>query len=382
MKRKLTQLLVALVVVLVALTSCSTTIALNTLVPAKVDVSGYKTMAVMSTQDNSRWNRPSFWNSFIPVKSVDPIFMLSLSLSSGLDFSASTTIADAATDMITKAVDTGISYKVIPPNLTDAYITVGTSNNNLRKVLMDNGIDAILKTEITQVYYDEYISQETDWVSSKDKAGRPYNKKRFYLVQQYAISLSYTLTDVENNKIIATSTFASDTREKKTQIGHTEDATDRFYEDYYTITSASQLLRNLIKEFTDSFRAELSPHYVTEYFTFFPNKPKEKSLESAYDALDDQKWNVALRMFADEYARSGHYNAGLNAAILYFANGEADKAFDLTQEIYKKTGSSDALDLYYHFKTITDRENAANKQINSTEKSGATAPNSSSLIGF
>ena len=228
MKRKLTQLLVALVVVLVALTSCSTTIALNTLVPAKVDVSGYKTMAVMSTQDNSRWNRPSFWNSFIPVKSVDPIFMLSLSLSSGLDFSASTTIADAATDMITKAVDTGISYKVIPPNLTDAYITVGTSNNNLRKVLMDNGIDAILKTEITQVYYDEYISQETDWVSSKDKAGRPYNKKRFYLVQQYAISLSYTLTDVENNKIIATSTFASDTREKKTQIGHTEDATDRF----------------------------------------------------------------------------------------------------------------------------------------------------------
>jgi hypothetical protein len=187
--------------------------------------------------------------------------------------------------MITKAVDTGISYKVIPPNLTDAYITVGTSNNNLRKVLMDNGIDAILKTEITQVYYDEYISQETDWVSSKDKAGRPYNKKRFYLVQQYAISLSYTLTDVENNKIIATSTFASDTREKKTQIGHTEDATDRFYEDYYTITSASQLLRNLIKEFTDSFRAELSPHYVTEYFTFFPNKPKEKSLESAYDAL-------------------------------------------------------------------------------------------------
>ena len=121
---------------------------------------------------------------------------------------------------------------------------------------------------------------------------------------------------------------------------------------------------------------------MTEYFTFFPNKPKEKSLESAYDALDDQKWNVALRMFADEYARSGHYNAGLTAAILYFANGEADKAFDLTQEIYKKTGSSDALDLYYHFKTITDRENAANKQINSTEKSGATAPNSSSLIGF
>ena len=382
MRKTLTKLFIALIVVLVALTGCSTTIALNTLVPAKVDVSGYKTMAVMSTQDNARWNRPSFWNSFIPVKSVDPIFMLSLSLATGLDFSASTTIADAATDMITKAVDTGISYKVVPPNLTDAYVTVGNSNNSLRKVLMDNGVDALLKTEITQVYYDEYISQETDWLTSRDKAGKTYYKKRFYLVQQYAISISYTLWDVENNKIIATDTFASDTREKKTQIGHTEDASDRFYDDYFSITSASQLLRNLIKEFTDSFRAELSPHYVTEYFSFFPNKPKEKSLEAAYDALDDQKWNVALRIFADEYARSGHYNAGLNAAILYFANGDMDKAFDLTQEIYKKTGSSDALDLYYHFKSISDRENAANKQINSTEKSGASTPDSGSLVGF
>ena len=381
MRKKLTKLIIALIVVIVSLSSCSTTIPLLTLVPAKVDVSGYKTIAVMSTQDNARWSRPSFWNSFIPIKSVDPIYMFSLSLMTSLDFGASDTIVNAATDMITKAVDTGISYKVIDPKLTDAYVTVGKSNNNLRKILMENGVDAILKTEITYLYYDEYISQDTEWLSSKDKNGNTYYRKNFYLVQQYGISIAYTLTDVENNKIIATDTFSSDVREERTRIGHTEDASDRFYEDHYSIKSASRLIRNLIKEFTDAFRAELSPHYVTEYFRFFPNKPKEKRLESAYDALDDENWNVALRKFADEYARSGNANAGLNAAILYFANGDVETALDLTQKVYKKTGNSDALDLYYRFTSINDRENAANRQINSTEKSGANS-DSSGLVGF
>lgn len=381
MKGKITKLLVALVIVLVAFTSCSTTIALKTLVPAKVDVSGYKTIAVMSTQDNTRWIRPSFWNSVVPIKSVDQKFYRDLSIVSGLDFNVSTAVTDAATDMIYKAIDTGLSYKVIEPKLTDAYVTVGQNNMNLRKTLMDNNVDAILKTEISYLYYDEFIKQETDLFSSKDQYGQTYYQKNFYFVQQYGLTISYTLTDVENNRIIATGSFSSDTREKSTKIGHTADSTDRFVEDYYSITSASRLFRNLITEFTDSFRAELSPHYVTEYFEFYKNKPKVDSLEAAYDALEDERWKVAQDLFYAEYQKSGHVNAGLNASILFFANGDYEKAFSLSQEIYNKTGDPEALELYYHFKKIADRENAAEKQINSTEKVGSNGE-SSDLIGF
>lgn len=381
MKGKITKLLVALVIVLVAFTSCSTTIALKTLVPAKVDVSGLKTIAVMSTQDDTRWIRPSFWNSYVPLQSVDPAFRRNLNISSGLDFGVSSAVTDAATDMIYKAIDTGLSYKVIEPKLTDAYVTVGQSNMNLRQTLLDNKVDAILKTQITYIYYDEYIKQETSSYASTDQYGRTYHQKNFYFVQQYGLTISYTLTDVENNRIIATGSFSSDTREKTTKIGHTADSTEKFIEDYYSISSASRLFRNLITEFTDSFRAELSPHYVTEYFTFFKNKPKVDSLEAAYDALEDERWKVAQDLFYAEYQKSGHVNAGLNASILFFANGDYEKAFSLSQEIYNKTGDSDALDLYYHFKKIADRENAAEKQINSTEKAGANG-SSSDLIGF
>ncbi|MBO4393160.1 MAG: hypothetical protein J5800_02340 [Spirochaetales bacterium] len=381
MKGKIAKLLVVLVIVLIAFTSCSTTIALKTLVPAKVDVSGYKTIAVMSTQDNTKWIRPSFWNSVVPIKSVDQKFYRDVSIVSGLDFNVSSAVTDAATDMIYKAIDTGISYKVIEPKLTDAYVTVGQSNMNLRKTLMDNKVDAILKTEISYLYYDEYIKQETEIFSSKDQYGNTYYQKNFYFVQQYGLTISYTLTDVENNRIIATGSFSSDNRENSTRIGHTVDSTDRYVHDYYTITSASRLFRNLITEFTDSFRSELSPHYVTEYFQFFKNKPKVDSLEDAYEALEDERWKVAQDLFYAEYKKSGHINAGLNASILFFANGDYDMAFSLSQEIYNKTGDPDALDLYYHFKKIADRENAAEEQINGTEKIGANG-DSSDLIGF
>ncbi len=59
--KKTKSILVALAIAIVLIvTGCSTTIAVKTLVPAKVDVSGYKTIAVRSTQDETRWIVPIF----------------------------------------------------------------------------------------------------------------------------------------------------------------------------------------------------------------------------------------------------------------------------------------------------------------------------------
>jgi len=380
MKKRLGIFTIALILIVVVLTGCSTTIAVRTLVPAKVDVSGYKTIAVMSTIDNTKWVRPVLWALYAPTKNVEDRYLRDVSLTTGLDITVATSISDSASAMIYKAINTGLSFKVLEPKLTDAYVLVGQNGGNLRQTLMDNGVDAILKTEVSYLYYDEYVYQENDKYASKDSSGNTYYKKNFYFVQQYAISISYVLTDVENNKIIATGVFSSDARENVTRIGHTKDPSGAFIRDTYTVKSASELFKSLINEFTNKFRDELAPHYVTEYFEFQPNKPKVDSLVPAYDALDDENWMVALRIFDDEYKKSGHANAGMNAAILYFATGEVQKAFDMTQEIYNKTGDKDALDLYYHFKRINDRENAAQNQINSTEKSGSTT--GGDLIGF
>ena len=373
MKRIKSTLLIIVIAIALVLTSCSTTIAIKRLVPAKVDVSGYKTIGVRSTIDETSWVHPIFWGSYVPLIGVDQFYINYLSLSSYLDFNASSRITDAATSMIYKAINTGY-FNILDPQYTDSLVTVGQRNGNLQKTLMDNNVDAVLTTRITNLYYDEYISPVKDTYLSKDKNGKQYYKIRFYLYQKYQMSISYTLSDVENNKIIATGTFTSDAKVNKTLIGQTVDANDTFQrESYFSITPASRLFEDLIKQFTDSFRNELSPHYETHYFDFMPNKnPKVERLEPAYDALEDENWATALKLFADEYKKSHNIAAGYNAAILYFTQGQYEQSYDLAMELYNKYGNVDALDLYNVLKSIEAQENAANAQINSTEKSGAS----------
>ncbi len=373
MKRNKSFALVLFVVLALVVTSCSTTIGISRLVPAKVDVSGYKTIAVRTTIDETHWKQPSFYNSYIPFVSVDQLYWQYMSMRSYLDFDASSVITNAASDMILKAVNTGF-FTIAEPKLTDSLINVGQYNGNLRQTLMDNHIDAVLTTRITAMNYDEYITAERDSYQSVDKDGKKYYAIKFYLVQKYSMSISYTLSDVENNKIIASSVFNSDNKQVKTKIGQTvSEKGDYKAESYYSIESASNLLKSLVKNFADKFRNELSPHYVTSYFDFMPNKPEIKSLKPAYDAVDNGNYQTALTIFSDEYARSGHVASGYNAAILYFALGQYQKSYDLCNDLYRNHGSADALDLMNTLKRIAASEKAAEQQIESTEKSGGSS---------
>ena len=382
MKKSISALVVLAFAVILVLTGCSSSIAVKTLVPAKVDVSGYKTIAVRSTQDDARWVVPTFWNSTFPYRyEINERYRRDLMVTSRLDFNVSSRITEAASSTIYKAINTGF-FSILEPKLTDSMITVGEYGGSVRQSLMQNNVDALLTTKISDLYYDEYITQETGFSQTDKVTGAKYTPLYFYAVQKYAITIFYTLTDVENNKIIASGTFSSGMQEEKTQLGRTKNAAGDFERTFYSyIPSASSLLSDLIKEFSDSFRDELSPHYTTEYFTFMSNKPEVKSLKRAYDALYDEHWDTALRLFADEYARSGHIPSGYNAAILYFASGKTETALAISNELYTKYGSTKGLQLYDYLKRLAAREDAANSQINSSEKSGAPS-SGSDLVGL
>ena len=382
MKKTLSAIVILAIAVILVLTGCSTTIAVKTLMPAKVDVSGYKTIAVRSTQDETRWILPFFWNSDFPIDySVNPRYMGYLRMSSRLDFNVSSRITDAASSTIYKAINTGF-FTVLEPKLTDSLVAVGEYGGNVRAELMNKNVDALLTTKIADIYYDEKIVQENGFSQTDSATGQKFTPLYFYAVQRYGLTIFYTLTDVENNKIIASGTFTSGVKEEKTMLGKTKNAAGDFERSSYSyIPSASSLFTNLIKEFTDSFRNELSPHYTTVYFDFMKNKPEIKSLEKAYEALDNSSWETALRLFADEYARSGHVPSGYNAAILYFATGKTETALAIANELYTKYGSTKGLELYNYLKRLAASESAANDQINSTEKSGASS-GGSSLVGL
>ncbi|MBR4121560.1 MAG: hypothetical protein IKT95_07400, partial [Spirochaetales bacterium] len=224
MKRSLITLAILTVAVILVLTGCSSSIAVKTLVPAKVDVSGYKTIAVRSTQDDARWVLPTFWNSSFPFRyEINERYKRDLLISSRLDFNVSSRITEAASSTIYKAINTGF-FNILEPRLTDSMITVGEYGGSVRQSLMQNNVDALLTTKISDLYYDEYIMQEYGYSQTDSVTGQKYTPVNFYAVQKYAITIFYTLTDVENNKIIASGTFSSGMKEHWTQLGRTKNA--------------------------------------------------------------------------------------------------------------------------------------------------------------
>lgn len=381
-KNNKTFILIALVaLVLLLATSCYSTIGLRTLVPAEVNMGGYKTVAVQSTCYNYS-PAEIIWRSFyIPIKgNIDPIYYDYLNIFTLFDNSTPSAVAKYSTDNLVKAIDKGF-YTIKGSDLTDALIMVGKSTGTVRQTLMNNNVDALLTSNISYMYYDEYITSEALYQDKNDaKKITGYN---FYIVQNATISLTYTVTDVENNVLVANKTQTLSTGDLLTQIGHTDPSNiNKFIPDadYFEYRSATTIFESLVDNFFSTVTNQLTPHYEYKYFDLMANKPKKDSVKKAYDYVDDGSYQVALELFLSEYNASGHIPSGYNAAILYYALGDYENAFNLSWDVYNKSGNSDALDLYYRLKSIKDKQDAAIAQINSDTKGAGSS--TGELVGF
>lgn len=380
MKRRIVSLFAILVIALVAFTSCSTSVALRTLVPASVNVSGYKTVAIRTTKDATNWKYPLYRDDYIAFKSnVNSKYFSKLKINTALGRNTSRDIAAYATSKVSDALDTGF-YTLTNPEVTDALVLIGKNMGTVRSTLNEKGIDAILSTSITGMTYDEYITCEKDSFTTKDNENKDFYKERFYVVQKYSVILTYTFTDVENNAVIAYNTI-SRSDEVKTLVGVTKNQKgDLERYSYITIKKASDLINELVRGICIQLRMELAPHYQTEYFSLMANKPKVKTLKPAYKFVDSGDYRLALELFLNQYNMTGHTPSGYNASILYYALGDYDDAFALASELYYKNGSTKAVELYKKMRDTKDRQDAALLQITSTEKSAVAPLNE--LVGF
>ena len=373
-------LVALLALVLLFATSCYSTIGLRTLVPAEVNMTGYKTIAVQSTTYNYS-PVELIWRSYIiPVRgTIDEAYLPYINnIFTLFETTTPTQVSTYASDNLANAIDKGF-FTVDGPTLTDALILVGKNTGTVRQTLLNNNVDALLTSNISYMYYDEYITSEPIYGGADNKTLTGYN---FYIVQKASISLTYTVTDVQDNVLIASKTVPLSSGDLKTLIGHTDPSDiKKFVKDSSVgeYLTAADIFQYLVKEILSNVTNELTPHYETTYIDLMANKPKADSVKDAYGYVDDGNYRVALEMFLKEYQTSGHIPSGYNAAVLYYALGDYDNAFTLASEVYNKSGNSDALSLYYTLKNIKDKQDAAIAQIVGDKTSSSK---SDELIGF
>lgn len=380
-RNRLGLLISLLVLVLLLATSCFSTIGLRTLVPAEVNVAGYKTVAVQSTSYNYSPVELIWRSIYVPIKGyVDPIYYQYLNVFTLFNSTTPTEVSNYTSKNLAKAIDKGF-FTVRGPELTDALITVGKNTGTVRQTLLNNGVDALLTSNISYMYYDEYITSEPIYDTSVPNSTtiKGYN---FYIVQKASVSLTYTVTDVEDNVLIANKTQSVSSGDLKTLIGHTDPANiknfipDTLVNKYY---SATDIFKALVDDFFYTVTKQLTPHYEYSYFDMMSNKPKAESVKEAYNYVDNGNYQVALDLFVREYNTSAHIPSGYNAAVLYYALGQYEEAFNLAWDVYNKSGNSKALELYYTLKNIKDKQDAAIAQINGTKTNHS---NTDELIGF
>ena len=178
-----------------------------------------------------------------------------------------------------------------------------------------NGELEWLIPRIENMSIDEYIYSRTRYETRTDSSGKEYEVEitNFYYDADYFLTLSYSIVDVRTERIIASRKFVVDDS------------------DNFRITSPSFIssypersFRRMIDSTMSRITRQLVPLQTTAEITLMDNKPKDKNVEAAYDALKDGNLNLSSSLFLENYKVDKHIPSGYNAALVTAAMGDIE----------------------------------------------------------
>ncbi len=322
--RKIKILTVALIVfsALVALCSCATKVDLNMLVPAETNLGGKTVIAVSSTTVDSF----SFLNS---------------------------NAAKYASKMIQTALSQGV-YSVIGCEETDSIVNSAKYLGIDPTVeLLKRGVSVLIQTSLIDIgYHDEFHEH-----FFKDNKGV---LRVNVTVQRVAeLSLSCTVWDLKTKTIIdsfvLTDTKTSDEKDFHLGPGHHDSNDIRI--------DTGSLYQSILHNFKNKIRDRLVPHFDTFKVKLLKDETKSSELKNAYAYVKDGHYESALAIFRNNWDRTLNPAAGYNAAVLYYAIEEYDKAVEFAENVFDITGNAEIAGLIEYFRSLTKMQESAIAQV-------------------
>jgi len=363
-------------VAILTFTSCATSIKVRHLIPSEVDVSNHRNIAIASTEMFD-FPRGGFLPPWIKGSSDT-----SFTLSSGFDSNVNAKIAEVSTTYLVDALVDTDYFTILPPETTDAYLTLGKSGENAYSMLIDQGVQALLKSSITYMNSEEQIIGRDikEWVTEKSDPTDPNSKdisyekvtgRSFYLEQKATVTFTYTLIDLKANRILATDSFTSQ-ESKETCLGKTtygtgensRDTDERCYPSGFA-PSFFSLFDGLVKKIPSQVAIQLAPSWEETRVSLMSNKPKA-DVKQAYKMAEQGNLRGAYEVFFQAWDQSTHLPSGYNASLLLEGLGQYCEALALMNQVYNKTGDSKALAQLIRLKEVSSQQDEAMKQIDGT----------------
>lgn len=323
-----------LVVLIMFFTSCATTVKVRHLIPATIDMSAYRNLAVQPVNPY-RFSLSSTPPPFVPdMSGTCPIQVYS-----GFSSFFEHEVARRATNTLVQELEQTNYFSIL---------TLGQADALAYERLKNMGYDGLVSAHIEDMEVDEYIFAR----QGEDTDGE---QLRYYLKQRFSITISFSIIDLESRRTYAYRTY-TDRNERTIPLDLEEDRA-------YFAPSLYTLAEPMVSSLVETFIGQLAPKWKTISVALMDNKPKNIYVERAWEEVKEGNLRLAREIFLQEWERSGHVPSGYNAALLDEALGEIEKAIVLMEQVWIASANEAAAKQLQRMRTSWEKHTEAQTQL-------------------
>lgn len=326
MKRKLAAAIAAVLMILLVLGGCATSIAFDVVKPAEINMAEYSHLAIFDIEP--------YEFSFLDLAGtvvLDLILGKDIDRPTGYTLFLEKDISNKFERQLIYSLQKADYFTLIPPSQLRPYKNVNSSGAYSNDILINNlNVTASLIGTIEDLrFYEDIFETETN---VDDGLGNIVTVITESFLQEVSMEFSYSILDLRTNQIIATR-YERGERRLVTPIEDKETFRPPKLYDLYEL---------IITDISSRIRYQLAPRIEREYRYLEKDETRNMVMETADQLVKDRNYDQALSLYLEIWHSSRNYAAGYNAAVLYEVMGQLQQAVSFMQDVANRTKNPDA----------------------------------------
>lgn len=347
------KVLYLLVFVVLFLTGCATSVDVHYLQPSEIDMGQARNIAIASTIPYKGRTGGRDYIRFSNFVDYNWFFRSSYS-----DMRLKDRVAEYATRELEDTLEDTGYFNILDRRTTDTILSAGKSGFDTNSMFIEKGVEAVIIPRISGMDIDEFIYRtETikkvyDPSTEKEVEVKEY---KYFLSQIVSLDFEYSIISTKTEQIVATKRFS--------KTIYNEDVPVKYLSRYNSEFDLYNMFRRCIDSFQGSIVKQLVPLGRSTSISLMENKPKDKSIEVAYNLVKEGNIIGAKELFLEHYNATGFIPSGYNSALLSASIGDFNTAISELKVVLKNSSNSEVYNLLSKLQEFRKKTEKAEDQI-------------------
>ena len=313
-----------LLLTIVFITSCATSVVTQYMVPAKYDMSSYRNLAIL-TPSAYRLRAYDLPSPIVrDMSGTSPVRVYS-----GFNVNSERIMNEYLNSKVVEKGEKSTYFTITLPSVADTY-------KERFSLMADRGIEAVLYISTEDIDIDEFIfAKEIKTIEPPVNPGddpQEVTTLVYYLEQSVSVAFAWEVKSTGNGVILARDSY-TDMKSETTKID-IDKSSSMF------APRIQGIMNEIASDFSSTIFEQLEPTIKTKHISLMKNNPKSDRVEEAYNIVKDGNLVIGLQIFEKEWKRNDHIPSVYNAALILEALDQRDNAIELLVKAYKESGNT------------------------------------------